>query len=182
MAGQGSYIMLLRACRLLAIAVVALQLGACINSDYDLASTLKSESPIKPGSYAKADGTVIVVAKFGEAYRVYNRATKVTAFARLYKIPEFPDYVMQYYDRKKKPIVYLFLKPTEKGFDVYDIEKLASVVPEHLVKLLKPITDDDRKHNNINILDGKRDTFYVIRELMRTNPKMIVAESYQRRP
>jgi len=165
------------------MAVVALQLAACINSDYDLASTLKPEFPVKPGTYAKIDGTtIVVVRRFGDAYRVYNRTTKVTAYARLYKIPEFSDYVLQYYDRTKKPIVFLFLKTTDKGFDIYDIEKLASVVPEHVVKLLKPITESDSRENTINIANGKRDTLYIVRELARANLKMMVAESYERRP
>ena len=174
--------MLLRVCRFVAIAAVALQLGACINSDYDISSSLKPEFPVKPGTYAKAGGTVIVVRRSGDAYQVYNRSTKSTAYARLFKIPEFPDYVMQYYDRKKKPIVYLFLKTTDNGFDVYDIEKLASVAPEHLTKLLAPISDNDRRDNNITVVHGKRDTLYVVRELARANLKMNVAESYERRP
>ncbi len=50
--------MLWRACRLLAAAVVALQLGGCIYSDYDLSATLKPEFPVKVGVYAKTQGQV----------------------------------------------------------------------------------------------------------------------------
>src|SRR5262245_49419685 len=111
-----------RVCRFLTIVAVATQLGACINSDYDLGTTLKPEFPVKPGTYSKVGGTnVVVIRREGDAYHIYNRATKLHTYARLYKIPEFSDYVMQYYDRKKKPIVYLFLKPTDKGFDIQDI-------------------------------------------------------------
>jgi hypothetical protein len=174
--------MLLRVCRFLAIAAVALQLGGCIYSDYDISSSLKPMFPVKPGTYTKAGGPVIVVRRSGDAYQVYNRGTKLTTYARLFKIPEFPDYVMQYYDRKKKPIVYLFLKTTDKGFDVYNVEKLASVLPEHLAKLLAPGTDNNRSENEITVANGRRDTLYVVRELARANLKMNVAESYERRP
>jgi hypothetical protein len=168
--------------RLAAIAAVTLLLGGCINSDYDVAASMKPEFPVRPGAYIKADGGIIEVRKHGNAYRVTNRKDKEIVYARLFKLPEYPDYVMQYYDRRKKPIVYLFLKTTEKGFDVYDIEKLASVVPEHLTKLLKPITESDRENNNITIAQGKRDTLYILREITRANPKMKVVESYIRRP
>jgi hypothetical protein len=174
--------MFARVCRLVAVAAVALQLGACINSDYDIAASLAPEFSIKPGAYAKADGTVMVVRKVGDAYKVYNRRAKETTYVRLFKVPEFSDYVLQYYDRKQKPIVYLFLKPTDKGFDVYDIEKLASVLPDHVAKLLAPVTESDRRDNNVTVVNGKRDTLYVVRELARANPKMIAVESYERRP
>jgi len=174
--------MFARVCRLAAVVVVALQLGACINSDYDIAASLAPEFPVKPGVYAKADGTVVVLRKFGNAYKVYNRRAKETTYVRLFKVPEFSDYVLQYYDRKQKPIVHLLLKTTDKGFDIYDIENLASVLPAHVEKFLAPITEADRKDRNVTVVNGKRDTLYVIRELARANPKMIAVESYQRRP
>jgi len=170
-------------CQILAVVAVALQLGGCIYSDYDLSSTLKSEFPVKPGTYAKDKDNIIEVRRFGDAYRVYNRRTKLTAYARLYKIPEYSDYLLQYYDRKKKePIVYLFLKITGKGFDVYTIEKVATVVPEHLAKLLRPGPSNSRSENEITIANGRRDTLYVLREMARAGLKMSVAESYERRP
>jgi hypothetical protein len=174
--------MLLRACRFLAITAVALHLGGCIYSDYDISPSLKPEFPVKPGTYAKAGGPVIVIQRSGDAYQAYNRSNKLTTYARLFKIPEFPDYVMQYYDRKKKPIVYLFLKITDKGFDVYTVDKLATVVPEHLAKLLAPGKDNNSSNNEITIANGRRDTLYVVRELARANLKMNVTESYERRP
>jgi hypothetical protein len=175
--------MLLRVCRIVAIAAVALQLGACIYSDYDISSSLKPEFPVKPGTYTKVGGgAVVVIRRSGDAYQVYNRGTKLTTYARAFKIPEYSDYVMQYYDRKEKPIVYLFLKITDKGFDVYTIEKLAAAVPEHLAKLLKSGTPTNRSENEITVADGKRDTLYVVRELARANLKMGVAESYERKP
>ncbi len=174
--------MLLRVCRLLALLAVALQLGACINSDFDIAANLKPDFPVKPGTYAKADGTIIAVRRHGNAYRIFNRKHREIAYARLFRIPEFSDYVLQYYDHKKKPIVYLFLKTTDKGFDVYDIENLASSVPEHITKLLAPITDAGRRDNNITVVNGKRDTLYIVREFARANLKMKIAESYERRP
>jgi hypothetical protein len=175
--------MFARVFRLSAVAFIALQLGACINSDYDLSSILKSETPIKPGTFTKKDGTsTVVVRRFGDAYRVYNRSTKQSTFARLYKIPEYPDYLMQYYDRSKKPIVYLFLRPTEKGFDIYDIEKITAALPDHVLALLKPISQSDSNDNTINVINGKRDTLYVIREVVRYNPKVFVTESYERKP
>ena len=45
--------MLWRVCRLVAVVAVALQLGACIYSDYDISSSLKPEFPVKPGTFAK---------------------------------------------------------------------------------------------------------------------------------
>ena len=171
-----------RGCRLVATAAVFLQLGACINSDYEIASSFKPEFPVKPGTYAKGDGTIIVIRKIGNAYEVRNRSTKVTAYARLFKIPEFSDYVLQYYDRKQQPIVYLFMKTTDKGFDIYDIEKLPSVLPAHVAKLLAPIKEADHRDNNVTIVNGKRDTLYVVRELARANLKMKEVESYKRRP
>ena len=175
--------MLGRVCRLMAVVAVAMQLGACIYSDYDLSSTLKSELPLKVGIFAKDKDNVVEVRRFGDAYRVYNRRTKLTAYARAYKIPEYPDYLLQYYVRnKKEPIVYLFLKITDKGFDVYTIDKLATVAPEHVAKLLKPGPSNSKSENEITIANGRRDTLYVIRELARAGLKMNVAESYERRP
>ena len=181
--------MLWRVCRLLAVAVVALQLGGCIYSDYDLSSTLKSEFPVKPGVYVKSLGQdkvgqdkVVDVRRFGDAYRVYNRSSKSTAYARLYKIPEYPGYLMQYYDRKEKLIVYLYLNVTDKGFDVYAIDKIATLVPEHLAKLVRPGSKSGKSENEITVIDGKRDTLYVVREIARAGIKMGVAESYERRP
>jgi hypothetical protein len=176
--------MLWRACRLLAVAVVALQLGGCIYSDYDLSSTLKPEFPVKVGVYAKTQGqeNVVDVRRSGDAYRVYNRNSKTTAYARLYKIPEYPGYLMQYYDRKEKLIVYLFLNVTDKGFDVYAIDKIATLVPAHLAKLVRPGSKSGSNENEITVIDGKRDTLYVVREIARAGLKMGAAESYERRP
>jgi hypothetical protein len=88
---------------------------------------------------------------------------------------------MQYSDRKEKLIVYLFLKPTEKGFEVYSIDKLAKVAPAHLSKLVTPGFKNSTNENEITITNGKRDTLYVVRELARANLKMNVAENYERR-
>jgi hypothetical protein len=171
-----------RVCRLFAVVAVALQLGACIYSDYDLSSTLKPEFPIKPGTFVKDKDNVVDVRRSGDAYRVYNRRTKLTAFAKLYKIPEYSDYLLQYYDGKKKePIVYLFLKVTDKGFDVYTIEKIAKVMPEHIAKLLKPGPSNSNSENEITVANGKRDTLYVVRELARAGLKFNAPESYERR-
>ena len=167
--------------RLLAVLAVALQLGACIYSDYDLGSALKPEFPVKPGTYANDKNNVVVVRRFGDAYRVYNRGTKLATYAKLYKIPEYPDYLMQYYDRSKKPIVYLFLKTTENGFQIYTIDKLATVVPAHVANLVTPGSNNNKNENEITITNGRRDTLYVVRELARANPKMDLAESYERK-
>jgi hypothetical protein len=173
-----------RAFRLAAIVGLALHLGACIYSDYDLASSLTPEFPVKPGVYVNADtpDTVIDIRRAGNAYRVYNRRTKRTTYARLYRIPEFSDYLLQYYDRKEKPVAYFFLKTADNGFDIYMIERMPSLVPEHLIGLLQPITEDDKRDNSITIANGRRDTLYVVRELVRTNPKMSVADSYRLQP
>jgi hypothetical protein len=167
--------------QLSAIAAVTMLLGACINSDYDLAATMKPEFPVRPGNYVKADGSLVEVRRHGNGYRVNHRKDKTVTYARLFKIPEYPDYILQYYDRKEKPIVFLFLKTTEKGFEVYDIGKLPSVVPGHLVKLLVPITEGDREYNNITIANGRRDTLYILREIARANLAMHLAESFERR-
>jgi hypothetical protein len=169
-------------CQILAVVAVALQLGGCIYSDYDLSSTLKPEFPLKIGTYAKDKDKIIDVRRFGDAYRVYNRSTKRTTYAHLYKIPEYPDYLFQYNDRKKKPIVYLFLKVTDKGFDVYTIDKVATAVPEHLAKLVTQGSNNSKNENEITINSGRRDTLYVVREMARAGLKMSVAESYERRP
>jgi len=175
--------MLMRVCRLVAVLAVALQIGGCIYSDFDLSSTLKPEFPIKAGAYAKDKDHVVVVRREGDAYRVYNRSTKLTTYARLYKIPEYSDYLMQYYVRnKKEPIVYLFLKTTDKGFEVYTIDKLATVVPENLSKLVRQGTKNGKNENEITITNGRRDTLYVVRELARANLKLKLAESYERQP
>ena len=49
-------------------------------------------------------------------------------------------------------------------------------------KLLKPGPSNSRSENEITIANGKRDTLYVIRELARSDLKMNLAESYERRP
>jgi hypothetical protein len=173
-----------RAWRLLAVAAVASSLGACITSKYDIGADLKPEFPIKPGSYVNKEGTIIDVRKLSNEYRVYNRKNKDISYARLYKIPEYSEYVFEFYDRKKPPIYYFFLKTTEKGFDFYDVEKLPSVVPEHVSKLLAQVSDEERKNNVIAVENGKRDTLYVIREVSRANLKMIKIEKdgYERLP
>ncbi|HXF90152.1 MAG TPA: hypothetical protein VNK48_17525 [Xanthobacteraceae bacterium] len=172
---------MLHSVRLAAFAALAVALSACINSDYDLSAILKPEFPVKPGIYVKTDApdTVIDVRRLDNAYRIYNRGTKATTFARLYKIPEYSDYLLQYYDRKH--IVYLFLKPTATGFEILDIERLASVAPEHVTKLLKPISDDAKRDNYVTVDNGRRDTLYVVRELVRAAPKMTVLERYERK-
>src|SRR5262249_22825952 len=119
--------------RLLAIIVAGLSLGACILSDHDISTELKPEFPIKPGSFVNKEGTVVDVSRGNNEYRLYNRKTKDVSYARLYKIPEYSDYVFQIYEHKKgKKIYYFFMKVTEKGFDFYDIENTPSVMPEHI--------------------------------------------------
>jgi hypothetical protein len=167
-----------------AVAVVALPLGACITSKYDISADIKPEFPIKPGAYVNKEGTIIDVRKLGNEYRVYNRKNKDVSYARLYKIPEYSDYIFEFYEKRKPPIYYFFLKTTDKGFDFYDIEKLPSAVPEHITKLLGQVSDEERKNNVITVANGKRDTLYVIRELARANLKMVKIEkdSYERVP
>ena len=173
-----------RAYRLMAIAVVALPLDACITSNYDISAELKPEFPIKLGTYANKEAAVYDIRKGGNEYVVKKRDNKEITYARLYKIPEYSDYVFQFYNRKESKRYYMFIKTTEKGFDVYDVEKLADAVPEHVAKLLSPISDNDRSNNVIDVPNGKRDTLYAIREIMRANLKMMKIEkdSYERRP
>jgi hypothetical protein len=170
--------------RLFAVAVIALPLGACITSKYDIGSDLKPEFPIKPGSYVNREGTIIDVRRLATEYRVFNRKNKDVSYARLYKIPEYSDYVFEFYDKRKPPIYYFYLKTTEKGFDFYDIENLPGTVPEHLKPFLAQVSDEEKKNNVIAVANGKRDTLYVIREVSRTNLKMkkIEKDSYERVP
>jgi hypothetical protein len=174
-----------RFCRSLAIAVVALQLGACIISNYDISADLKLEFPIKSGTYVSNEGKVYRVRRVGYEYAVTRPKEKGTTYVRLLKIPEYSDYVFEFYEHKKNgPYNYMFLKTTEKGFDVYDIEKLPDNLPEHVAKLLDPTTDDDRRYNTVTVTNAKRDTLYVIRELSRANLKMTIPEknSYEYKP
>ena len=173
--------------RLLTIAAVALPLGACIVSDYNVSDELKAEFPIASGAYVNTEGNIIDVTRRKNEYRVYSRKGKDTSYVRLYKIPENPEYLLQFYDPKEKPkkkIYYFFLKTTDNGFDLYDLAKLPTTIPEHLAKFLGDVTDDDRRYNVVTVKDGKRDTLYVIRELARTHPDLIKIEkeSYQRVP
>lgn len=171
-----------RVWRLMAVAAAALSLSACIISTYDISAELKPEFPVKPGSYVNKEGNIVDVRKLANEYRVYSRKGKDVSYARLFKIPEYSDYLFQFYDRKEKKIYYFFVKMTEKGFDFYYIDKLPSTLPPHVAKLLNDITDDDRRYNTVTVKDGKRDTLYVIRELSRTNPNMVRIEkdSYER--
>jgi len=170
--------------RLLAVAAVALPLGACITSKYDIGADLKPEFPIKPGAYVNKEGTIIDVRKLATEYRVFNRKNKDVSYARLYKIPEYPDYVFEFYEKRKPPTYYFYLKTTDKGFDFYDIDDLPGTVPEHLKPLLAQVTDEEKKNNMIAVANGKRDTLYVIREVSRANLKMkkIEKDSYERMP
>src|SRR5262249_30553817 len=146
-AGRGGGIMFSRIWRLIAIAVVGLQLGACIISNYDISAELKPEVPLKPGAYVNKDGKVVDVRRIGNEYRIYSRKDKEVTYARLFKIPEYSDYVFEFYNHKDKDIYYMYVKMTEKGFDFYDIDKLPSVLPEHVAKLLNDITDNDRRYD-----------------------------------
>ncbi len=177
--------MVRRIWRLLTVAAVALPLGACIISDYSITDELKTEFPIAPGAYENAEGKIIDVTRLRGEYRVYSRQGKDVSHVRLYKIPENPEYLLQFYDPKEKPkkrFYYFFLKPTDNGFDLYDLDKLATTVPDHLANFLAKIDDDDRRYNTVTVKDGKRDTLYVIRELARTHPNLVKIEnaSYQR--
>ena len=72
-----------------------------------------------------------------------------------------------------------------KAYDLIFLDAFSSdSVPVHLVQFLKPITDNDRNNNEITIVNGKRDTLYVLRELGRANLKMTKKDldSYERRP
>lgn len=175
--------MLRRVFFFLVMTFVALPLGACIISDHDISAELKPEFPIKPGSYINKEGNIVDITRLASEYRVYGRKGKDVSYARLYRIPEASDYLFQFYDRKdRKKIYYFFVKMTEKGFDFYDLDKIPETAPAHVAKLLKDITDDDRRYNTVTVKDGKRDTLYVIRELARANPNMakIEKDSYER--
>src|SRR5262245_25238564 len=106
-----------RAWRHLAVAAVALWLGGCIISDYDISGELKPEFPLKAGAYVNKEGNVIDVTRLSGEYRVYSRKGKDVSYVRLYKIAETPQYLLQFYDRKeRKKIYYFFLAVTDKGF------------------------------------------------------------------
>ena len=178
--------MLGRIWRLLTVAAVALPLGACIISGYNITDELTTEFPIAPGAYTNKEGNIIDVTRLKNEYRVYSRKGKDTSYARLHKIPETSAYLLQFYDpkekRKNKKVYYFFLKTTDNGFDLYDLDKLATTVPDHIAKYLDKIDDDDRRYNTVTVKDGQRNTLYVIRELTRTHPDLvpIEKESYQR--
>jgi len=175
--------MLWETCRLVFSVAVALQLGGCIVSDYDIVADLKPEFPIKSGTYVGSENEAII-RRVGNEYVVTNPKKKDTAYVRLFKIPEYSDYIFEFYDHKNNEHNYMFLKTTEKGFEIYDIEKVSDNLPEHVIKLLQPITDDYRRANTIHVTNAKRDTLYVIRELSRANLKMTIHEknSYERKP
>jgi hypothetical protein len=145
--------MVWRVVRLLAVIVVALQLGACITSKYDITNDLQPERPLKVGSYVNSEGNIIDVRISGDSYRISNRKDKSITYARFFKLPEFSEYLFQMYDRKKDPYYYVFAKVTDKGFEIDDIEKLPTIVPQHLVKVLAPITENSQRDNHIEVPD-----------------------------
>ena len=168
-----------RVWRLLTVAAVALPLGACIISDYNITDELKAEFPIAAGAYVNTEGNIIDVTRLRNEYRVYSRKGKDISYARLQRIPETSAYLMQFYDPKEKPkkVYYFFLKTTDDGFELYDLDKLAATLPDHVAKFLADITDDDRRYNTVAVKDGRRDTLYVIRELTRTHPDLVPIEN-----
>ena len=166
------------------IAIVALPLSACIVSDHDLAADLKPEFPIAPATYSAGPDKIYVVRRENDAYTITNPIDKETINVRLFKIAEYDGYILDMYERGKPMHNYMFLKTTEKGFDVYDIDKLPARLPPSVAKLVDPIAQDDHTYNTITVTDGKRDTLTIIRELGRAKLEMSIADknSYQRRP
>jgi hypothetical protein len=166
------------------IAIVALPLSACIVSDYDVSADLKPVFPIEPATYTAGADKVYVVRREKDEYAVTNPNDSDVIYIRLFKIPEYTGYILDMYERGKPSHQYMFLKTTEKGFDIYDFDKLPDHLPPNVVKLVNPIEKDDRTYNIVTVTNGKRDTLTVIRELIGAKLEMSISDknSYQRQP
>lgn len=166
------------------IAIIALPLSACIVSDHDIAANLKPVFPIQPATYIDGADKIYVVRQEASEYAITSPSETDTSYVRLFKIPEYAGYILDIYEHGKSTHNYMFLKTTEKGFDVYDIDKLPANLPASVAKLVDPITKDDHTYNTITVTDAKRDTLTIIRELSRANLPMSIAgpNSYRRQP
>ncbi len=89
----------------LATVVVALQLGACITSKYDISNDLKPAFPIKAGSYVNSEGNAILDVRIsGDRYRISNRKDKAITYA-LSNFQNSPNTCSRHMTAKRTPSI-----------------------------------------------------------------------------
>ncbi len=170
--------------RIAGVAAVALALGGCIVSDYDISADLKPQFPLTAKAYRDSDGKITTFTVSGNDYLATDESKQVNHM-RFFKIPEYSGYIFQYIGSDKdkqtgKPIFqygYLLADVTATQFVLHDWPKEAvQKLPASIAAL---VTVD--KEDNVVVKDARHDTLTVIREMARaklpTRPSVMTAVS-----
>ena len=169
----------------IAVAVLAAcALSGCIFSDYDIAQQMQAELPIAAGKYSvmfngKPASLTVTIANGtyrGEGFNAAAPSPKIS-YLRFFRVPEFDNYIVQAWNDpeggQKVSYTYMYASATQNGFTLAQCCDYAAL-PQFLQKLVTS------ERSGVRVINGPRDTLYVLREIGRRNLKLSTPITYTR--
>ncbi|HLH90002.1 MAG TPA: hypothetical protein VKX28_16235 [Xanthobacteraceae bacterium] len=162
---------------LLTLLALPLGLGGCFDSDYDIAHQLKPVRPISNGAYS-GEGLKKDVTISGDTYEARSPEDGDVTFLRFYRVPESDTYlIVQTWRRDDSHrFKYGYARVLPDKIDIF-IADHADLT--YLDRLLKKAPRNSATIAD-EIIDGPRDTLYVLREVLRHRPEMKKILTYMR--
>jgi hypothetical protein len=154
-----------RLVRGLAMPLLMLSLGGCIQSTFDIAGQLPAAQPIEAGVYKNDAGEAYTVKPDGKGYMVTkdNDSLRMALFAS----PENPKfYFVQFVSKESDPKEYGYAIASagsdDTSFVIYDLQDAdVWLMPEDLRKLAP------YDGAVFEVADAERDTLHILREIVR---------------
>jgi hypothetical protein len=145
-------------------------LSGCVCSDYDISQQLRPTFPIAIGQYASKDSpTTLTITRFQDSYLMVDPSDTRRSYTRFSRAPEFDNYIVQsWHDPKvgNSDYFYNYASVAGDSFTIADCCEYAAL-PQYLQNLVQ-----QGAKGIVIVLDGPRDTLYLIREIGRRGLKL----------
>lgn len=163
--------------------LLALGLGGCFSSSYDISAQVSPVFPVKEGKYANDKGEIKLVKKGGLYQQFEEKDGKLahTSNMRFFNVPESSLYILQVQSvestkGKDSSYSYIFASVASGGSPFtlrYVSDEEVKKLPPYLASLID---------GNLRITNGPRDTFYFLREVLRREVPLSEGDDYKRVP
>jgi hypothetical protein len=154
----------------------ALALSGCFASDYDISTVVKPETPLAAGLYKNDTNETRNVTLSSNVYTVVSPSEPgEPGYMQFFRVPESGDYIVKAWsDPTGNKLIYEYFYATVAGDRVSFMTCSYDSLPPDLQNLVSGGGVDSM------VRDGPRDTFYLVREVLRRGTKLDPADSYTR--
>jgi hypothetical protein len=153
---------------------MACTVAGCLESEYDISQQILPVYPISSGNYIKGS-TRIAVIRWNEGYKFISFDPDQVLYARFYRVPESQRYLVAQLSPEApadKTYLYVFAKISSDKFETFGFQY--KELPSYLQSFVKMGPNG----TGAKVIDGPRDTLYVLREICRHGVDLMPIETY----